>query len=118
MTLLLVFFFLMIRRPPRSTLFPYTTLFRSVCPAIVDGVLAGCQSVWQWSQPKSRRDFNKNRNSSDKNRNVGSSVGSGLLLARQSNWDKSARGEQVQYALQIQRRPILRELCWRSSQHA
>src|SRR3712207_8154352 len=28
---LLVFFFLMIRRPPRSTLFPYTTLFRSPC---------------------------------------------------------------------------------------
>src|ERR1039457_7374802 len=26
---LLFFFFLMIRRPPRSTLFPYTTLFRS-----------------------------------------------------------------------------------------
>src|SRR2546422_11766786 len=24
-----IFFFLMIRRPPRSTLFPYTTLFRS-----------------------------------------------------------------------------------------
>src|SRR2546422_11744108 len=30
----LFFFFLMIRRPPRSTLFPYTTLFRSrrTCP--------------------------------------------------------------------------------------
>src|SRR5260221_4085652 len=27
---LLIFFFLMIRRPPRSTLFPYTTLFRSL----------------------------------------------------------------------------------------
>src|SRR3712207_7438980 len=27
--MLLYFFFLMIRRPPRSTLFPYTTLFRS-----------------------------------------------------------------------------------------
>src|SRR2546421_8335006 len=27
--ILLFFFFLMIRRPPRSTLFPYTTLFRS-----------------------------------------------------------------------------------------
>src|SRR5256885_7002047 len=26
------FFFLMIRRPPRSTLFPYTTLFRSLRP--------------------------------------------------------------------------------------
>src|SRR2546427_7044877 len=28
------FFFLMIRRPPRSTLFPYTTLFRSVADII------------------------------------------------------------------------------------
>src|SRR5260221_10517059 len=27
--MVLFFFFLMIRRPPRSTLFPYTTLFRS-----------------------------------------------------------------------------------------
>src|SRR6202167_3732956 len=33
---LAAFFFLMIRRPPRSTLFPYTTLFRS------DGDLARC----------------------------------------------------------------------------
>src|SRR5260370_32044648 len=30
--LFLFFFFLMIRRPPRSTLFPYTTLFRSARP--------------------------------------------------------------------------------------
>src|SRR6266540_6321009 len=29
MRILIFFFFLMIRRPPRSTLFPYTTLFRS-----------------------------------------------------------------------------------------
>src|SRR3712207_7884742 len=29
MFLIILFFFLMIRRPPRSTLFPYTTLFRS-----------------------------------------------------------------------------------------
>src|SRR5437899_10336057 len=39
----LFFFFLMIRRPPRFTLFPYTTLFRSVfptsgTPVIEDGV--------------------------------------------------------------------------------
>src|SRR3712207_9244474 len=27
---MICFFFLMIRRPPRSTLFPYTTLFRSI----------------------------------------------------------------------------------------
>src|SRR3712207_9235185 len=29
-----LFFFLMIRRPPRSTLFPYTTLFRSLDRAL------------------------------------------------------------------------------------
>src|SRR5256885_6440554 len=32
----LFFFFLMIRRPPRSTLFPYTTLFRSVGSVLVE----------------------------------------------------------------------------------
>src|SRR2546422_4179435 len=39
------FFFLMIRRPPRSTLFPYTTLFRSPAGAGVlhDGGLAARQ---------------------------------------------------------------------------
>src|SRR5256885_7808112 len=31
------YFFLMIRRPPRSTLFPYTTLFRSQCGGGVSG---------------------------------------------------------------------------------
>src|SRR2546429_9992445 len=44
------FFFLMIRRPPRSTLFPYTTLFRSQNPeailydeptTMVDPLMAG-----------------------------------------------------------------------------
>src|SRR3982750_4923982 len=30
------FFFLMIRRPPRSTLFPYTTLFRSNLKTVAD----------------------------------------------------------------------------------
>src|SRR3989441_9594312 len=40
MVSVLLFFFLMIRRPPRSTLFPYTTLFRSLVserPAGVGG---------------------------------------------------------------------------------
>src|ERR1041385_9460878 len=36
-----LFFFLMIRRPPRSTLFPYTTLFRSVGDG-VQAALEGC----------------------------------------------------------------------------
>src|SRR3712207_9330846 len=38
--LLLIFFFLMIRRPPRSTLFPYTTLFRSIVE-----VIKGAESI-------------------------------------------------------------------------
>src|SRR5205823_13131432 len=33
--LYLLFFFLMIRQPPRSTLFPYTTLFRSTITSII-----------------------------------------------------------------------------------
>src|SRR3712207_7028735 len=37
---MLFFFFLMIRRPPRSTLFPYTTLFRSQ-PRVQDAPCAG-----------------------------------------------------------------------------
>src|SRR5260370_39874853 len=37
------FFFLMIRRPPRSTLFPYTTLFRSIIGKL------------QLDRPKARR---------------------------------------------------------------
>src|SRR5260370_8756316 len=41
----MTFFFLMIRRPPRSTLFPYTTLFRS--HVFVAGAAAGirCQRI-------------------------------------------------------------------------
>src|SRR2546429_4604287 len=35
----------MIRRPPRSTLFPYTTLFRSVQPLILEVALAVEQEV-------------------------------------------------------------------------
>src|SRR3712207_9110232 len=38
-----LFFFLMIRRPPRSTLFPYTTLFRSL--EFVRAVKAGRSEV-------------------------------------------------------------------------
>src|SRR5436853_2185050 len=40
----LCFFFLMVRRPPLSTLFPYTTLFRSVASAR----LRGSTGEWRW----------------------------------------------------------------------
>src|SRR4051812_49720365 len=42
----LLFFFLMIRRPPRSTLFPYTTLFRSPSrPPCRSSRRPGCRST-------------------------------------------------------------------------
>src|SRR5437868_7915248 len=37
-----IFFFLLIRRPPRSTLFPYTTLFRS---QLQDHLIVVCRGV-------------------------------------------------------------------------
>src|SRR3712207_8713283 len=41
----MIFFFLMIRRPPRSTLFPYTTLFRSGTESgAKEGILVGVTS--------------------------------------------------------------------------
>src|SRR5947208_16847295 len=45
---LFIFFFLMIRRPPRSTLFPYTTLFRSIKCACA-GCLRRCYG-WRSSR--------------------------------------------------------------------
>src|SRR5258708_34613412 len=45
----LIFFFLMIRRPPRSTLFPYTTLFRS-SPVVMSGAGGGVGSPFSGFQ--------------------------------------------------------------------
>src|SRR5260221_5138205 len=45
----LSFFFLMIRRPPRSTLFPYTTLFRSGrLPSFVKDTGSGAAPPRRW----------------------------------------------------------------------
>src|SRR3712207_8167424 len=57
-----MFFFLMIRRPPRSTLFPYTTLFRSIIEVPSSGgavpvflVGAGSWAVGRALAERSRR---------------------------------------------------------------
>src|SRR2546427_8486995 len=62
----LIFFFLMIRRPPRSTLFPYTTLFRSVdvldCPhARTRGASTWTANSADSSATAGRRPFNSRR---------------------------------------------------------
>src|SRR3989449_10926071 len=51
------FFFLMIRRPPRSTLFPYTTLFRSCggpSPVAVDPQPPALQEGSRWALPQTK----------------------------------------------------------------
>src|SRR6266540_5926882 len=53
---LLCFFFLMIRRPPRSTLFPYTTLFRSFQRrAHREDIAGGGREPRLWKDRKSTR---------------------------------------------------------------
>src|SRR5258708_38214289 len=50
----LFFFFLMIRRPPRSTLFPYTTLFRSLNESRVNMKMTWRQSKYSTGRGNSR----------------------------------------------------------------
>src|SRR5476649_2986442 len=50
------FFFLMIRRPPRSTLFPYTTLFRSCGPA---------SRAWPGKRPSAWKGFRSEEHTSE-----------------------------------------------------
>src|SRR5207248_9690341 len=54
-TVFFLFFFLMIRRPPRSTLFPYTTLFRSVMMAGKVAMVAGFGDVGKGSAASLRQ---------------------------------------------------------------
>src|SRR5690242_21249343 len=48
-----MFFLLMLRRPPRPTLFPYTTLFRSHRNAAGGDQIVGAQR--RWTIPRTRR---------------------------------------------------------------
>src|SRR2546427_2829234 len=45
----------MIRRPPRSTLFPYTTLFRSIVPHPRKGLAQGALDPWTKPRYEGRR---------------------------------------------------------------
>src|SRR5215204_7148748 len=57
------FFFLMIRRPPRSTLFPYTTLFRSY---LYDPhVYPGTDASWRFREVRSEEHTSELRSHSD-----------------------------------------------------
>src|SRR5438105_7576500 len=55
------FFFLMIRRPPRSTLFPYTTLFRSKPKDAQKLLVTRKRAIRYTSAHKKNRDFASGR---------------------------------------------------------
>src|SRR3712207_8181274 len=61
MHLVIDFFFLMIRRPPRSTLFPYTTLFRSRRPADPDPAARPQRAAGPADHPERRHDRHPRR---------------------------------------------------------
>src|SRR3989442_10021319 len=89
-----MFFFLMIRRPPRSTLFPYTTLFRSQ----IDGQFwrdvarrDGAQPPRAWFCPKrSLQDIRPTRFGALGRAHVSTPVTSASLLPA-SAWTNSHR---------------------------
>src|SRR5207245_10636935 len=71
---LLFFFFLLLPRPPRSTLFPYTTLFRSLA-AIFAGLCVGRRRPGRRPPARRRRDARR-RSRDRKSTRLNSSHGS------------------------------------------
>src|SRR5436190_20806208 len=80
------FFFLMIRRPPRSTLFPYTTLFRSFMPPNLGGFFM-VRSYYPSECHADYFDFekgNKNRSEERFSRNAETDLVCRLLLEKKN----------------------------------
>src|SRR5258707_13894454 len=82
----LFFFFLMIRRPPRSTLFPYTTLFRSPVPPPDDQGLVHLQ-LWLPTPPRERADL------------LARLVGAGLPVADRKSTRLNSSHANISYAV-------------------
>src|SRR5256886_8375470 len=77
-----VFFFLMIRRPPRSTLFPYTTLFRSPRLLYVLTGIAVEEKDWTGALDLAKRlaeEFPTDEAADDAFESVGSTAAAGAL---------------------------------------
>src|SRR5947209_14806520 len=102
------FFFLMIRPPPRSTLFPYTTLFRSAQPLPVPFRIAWadgrCQTVGPGPDRKSTRLNSSHANISyavfclKKKKNIDKM---NMIRTRRSNTLVSSREDSVPYIFEL-----------------
>src|SRR5260370_28415763 len=86
LTFFFFFFFLMIRRPPRSTLFPYTTLFRSRSEEHTSELQSHLNLVCRLLLEKK-----KNRNS----QRTCCSVSSSLIVLRYTRHSSTATGNAV-----------------------
>src|ERR1041385_6657425 len=78
-------FFLMIRRPPRSTLFPYTTLFRSTPPPTRWACAASC-SPWTTSTKHSHKCSRSGRPWSTPSPSTRTCTGSASCAAPRESW--------------------------------
>src|SRR2546430_5953635 len=90
----ILFFFLMIRRPPRSTLFPYTTLFRSQRFEVLlnfrrIGIAVGRRAD---SKRRERRDRKSTRLNSSH-----SQISYAVFCLKKKNYNRCWRWDSVQY---------------------
>src|SRR3712207_8961537 len=83
--MLLLFFFLMIRRPPRSTLFPYTTLFRSSRPT-TSSPASSASACEPSAPPRQRRLWRELRN-----RGTSGSLASGCARSEEHTSELQSR---------------------------
>src|SRR2546430_14240633 len=81
----------MIRRPPRSTLFPYTTLFRSHCSRLSNCSGAMSRACWASSASSSRKSGAFDSRSEE--RRVGKSVDLGGRRIIKKKKKRKTRGE-------------------------
>src|SRR2546425_4733377 len=100
--LFLFFFFLMIRRPPRSTLFPYTTLFRSarIAPHFRKSLSGGWLRAAQRRNRKPCRSLSHSRRSEEHTSELQSLA---YLVCRLLLEKKKTKTELVQFGYARQR---------------
>src|SRR4051812_49732859 len=90
----MAFFFLMIRRPPRSTLFPYTTLFRSMkLKATIAAVLLACGTTGVYADGAYSQSYRSEEHTSELQSHV--NLVCRLLLEKKNAEDRGPRGERA-----------------------
>src|SRR5438876_6148189 len=100
----------MIRRPPRSTLFPYTTLFRSTkCDSYLNQSLTNVPSILSHFSSSNASVFEEKWRSEERfSRNAETELVCRLLLEKKKKHPSSRRGAETR-RLSDQRRAVIRK---------